>query len=126
MGGELERLSTICNLHYLGRSGASGASALYKGAPPPRTTPPLPEQREPMFNQIGTRIESILARRDNPRRHRGMTLIEIMVVLVILGLIAGAIGYNVFNQLKVAQIKSAQLDAQKISDCIDIFHTETG
>ena len=41
---------------------------------------------------------------------RGMTLIEIMVVLVILGLIAGAIGYNVFNQLKEAQIRTATLD----------------
>ena len=36
---------------------------------------------------------------------RGMTLIEIMVVLVILGLIAGAIGYNVFQSLKDAQVK---------------------
>jgi len=41
-----------------------------------------------------------------------MTLIEIMVVLVILGLIAGAIGFNVFSNLKEAQIKSAKLDLQ--------------
>jgi general secretion pathway protein G len=57
---------------------------------------------------------------------RGMTLIEIMVVLVILGLIAGAIGYNVFGQLKEAQIKTAKLDLQAISNGVDLFHVETG
>ena len=55
---------------------------------------------------------------------RGMTLIEIMVVLVILGLIAGAIGYNVFGQLKEAQIKTAYLDLQKISDAVDLYRVE--
>ena len=60
------------------------------------------------------------------RRSRGMTLIEIMVVLVILGLIAGAIGYNVFGQLKEAQIKTAKLDLQAVSNGVDLFHVETG
>src|SRR2546421_3278471 len=57
---------------------------------------------------------------------RGMTLIEIMVVLVILGLIAGAIGYNVFSQLKEAQIKTATLDLKAISNGVDLYHVETG
>ena len=55
-----------------------------------------------------------------------MTLIEIMVVLVILGLIAGAIGYNVFNQLKEAQVKTATLDLKAISNGVDLYHVETG
>jgi general secretion pathway protein G len=59
-------------------------------------------------------------------RARGMTLIEIMVVLVILGLIAGAIGYNVFGQLKEAQIKTAKLDLGAISNAVDLYHVETG
>src|SRR5207248_5328572 len=57
---------------------------------------------------------------------RGMTLIEIMVVLVILGLIAGAIGYNVFNQLKEAQINTARLDLKKLSDSLDMYRVEVG
>ena len=57
---------------------------------------------------------------------RGMTLIEIMVVLVILGLIAGTIGYNVFGQLKEAQVKTANLDLRAISNGVDLFHVETG
>src|SRR2546422_10882284 len=57
---------------------------------------------------------------------RGMTLIEIMVVLVILGLIAGAIGYNVFQSLKDAQVKTAQLGLQVLSNSIDLYHFDTG
>ena len=57
---------------------------------------------------------------------RGMTLIEIMVVLVILGLIAGAIGYNVFGQLQQAQERTALLDLKAISNGVDLYHVETG
>jgi general secretion pathway protein G len=57
---------------------------------------------------------------------RGMTLIEIMVVLVILGLIAGAIGINVFNSLKDAQIRTAGLDLKSLSNSVDLYHVETG
>src|SRR6267378_4226605 len=41
---------------------------------------------------------------------RGMTLIEIMVVLVILGLIAGAIGYNVFQPLLPKYVRELRKD----------------
>ncbi|MGZ6125610.1 MAG: type II secretion system protein GspG [Myxococcales bacterium] len=68
-------------------------------------------------------IESSSRRR---KAARGMTLIEIMVVLVILGLIAGAIGYNVFNQLKEAQVRTATLDLKAISNGVDLYHVETG
>ena len=57
---------------------------------------------------------------------RGMTLIEIMVVLVILGLIASAIGYNVFNQLTEAQKKTALLDLTALSNGVDLYCVETG
>jgi general secretion pathway protein G len=75
------------------------------------------------------RIQSLkrrLLHESGARRARGMTLIEIMVVLVILGLIAGAIGYNVFNQLNVAQTKTATLDLKAVSNGIDLYHVETG
>jgi len=73
------------------------------------------------------RINSAQAKARAARRSaRGMTLIEIMVVLVILGLIASAIGYNVFNQLGEAQIKAAKLDLSAISNGIDLYHVETG
>ncbi len=52
---------------------------------------------------------------------RGMTLIEIMVVLVILGMVMGAIGWNVMGQLKDANIKTATLDAKAIANAIDMY-----
>src|ERR1700682_3239500 len=76
-----------------------------------------------MFTRLRNKLAAV-ARQE--RRARGMTLIEIMVVLVILGLIAGAIGYNVFNQLNVAQTKTATLDLKAVSNGIDLFHVETG
>jgi general secretion pathway protein G len=77
-----------------------------------------------MFTNLRSRLVHEAARRR--RATRGMTLIEIMVVLVILGLIAGAIGYNVFNQLGQAQIKTATLDLKAISNGVDLYHVETG
>lgn len=52
---------------------------------------------------------------------RGMTLIEIMVVLVILGMMAGAIAWNVFGQQKDSQIKMAQTETKTIADAVDMF-----
>ena len=69
---------------------------------------------------------SHLARTRAGRAPRGMTLIEIMVVLVILGLIAGAIGYNVFQSLKEGQIRSAKLDLKAIGNGVDLYHVESG
>src|SRR5207249_4576181 len=60
------------------------------------------------------------------RRGRGMTMIEIMVVLLVPGLITGAIGFNVCQSLKDAQIKTARLDLQALSHGVDLYHVETG
>ena len=67
-----------------------------------------------------------LVRKAGKAAARGMTLIEIMVVLVILGLIASFIGFNVFSNLKSAQVKSAGLDLKGISNGVDLYHVETG
>lgn len=58
------------------------------------------------------------------KSQRGMTLIEIMVVLVILGMIMGAIGYNVFGQLKEANIRTAGLDVKAIANAVDMYQVK--
>ncbi len=58
-----------------------------------------------------------------PRRaERGMTLIEIMVVLVILGLVAAAVAVNVVGRLSEAKVKQAETDVRNIaSQGVDAF-----
>ena len=58
---------------------------------------------------------------------RGMTLIEIMVVLVILGMIAAAVAVNVVKRQQEAQLKQAKTDVQNIaSQGVDAYHVMRG
>ncbi len=58
---------------------------------------------------------------------RGMTLIEIMVVLVILGMIAAAVAVNVVGQQREAEKKQARTDVQHISDAgVDAYRVMKG
>jgi general secretion pathway protein G len=58
---------------------------------------------------------------------RGMTLIEIMVVLVILGLIASAVAVNVIGRQKDAEIRRAKADVQNIANQgVDAFRVMRG
>jgi len=49
------------------------------------------------------------------RAQRGMTLIEIMVVVVILGLIGTAVAVNVVGRLSEAKIRQAETDVRNIA-----------
>ncbi len=60
------------------------------------------------------------------RRERGMTLIEIMVVIVILGLIASAVAVNVVGQMSKARIDTAKNDVRKVSEGVDTFKVLKG
>ena len=58
---------------------------------------------------------------------RGMTLIEIMVVLVILGMIAAAVAVNVVKRQQDAELKQARTDVQNIaSQGVDAFRVLKG
>jgi general secretion pathway protein G len=58
---------------------------------------------------------------------RGMTLIEILVVLVILGLIATAVAVNVVGQAGRARVDRAKTDVQRIaSDGIEAYKVMRG
>ncbi len=60
------------------------------------------------------------------RRSRGMTLIEIMVVITILGLIAAAVGVAVIPQLEQARRDRASLDIKNIQGAMKLYYTKKG
>jgi len=55
------------------------------------------------------------------RAQRGMTLIEIMVVVIIIGLIGTAVAVNVFGTLGEARVKTAKTDLEKIAQGADTY-----
>ncbi|MDR2031595.1 MAG: type II secretion system major pseudopilin GspG [Azoarcus sp.] len=60
------------------------------------------------------------------RRRAGFTLIEILVVLAIIGLIAGLVGPRVMNALSGARTDSAELQIKNIEAAADMFKIDTG
>ncbi len=64
--------------------------------------------------------------RKQRRRNRGMTLIEIMVVITILGLIAAAVGVAVIPQLEQARRDRAALDIKNIQGAMKLYYTKKG
>lgn len=61
-------------------------------------------------------------RRRAPRKgQRGLTLIEILVVVTILGLIAGIVGITVANQLEDAKIDTANIQLKNIGEALDLY-----
>ncbi|HEX8706507.1 MAG TPA: type II secretion system protein GspG [Myxococcaceae bacterium] len=71
-------------------------------------------------------METTTKRKQQRRRSRGMTLIEIMVVITILGLIAAAVGVAVIPQLNQARVDRARLDIKNIQNALKLYYTKKG
>jgi general secretion pathway protein G len=52
---------------------------------------------------------------------RGMTLVEIMVVVIIISLVAGVVGVQVFNQLAKAQVQTARTQMKSLGDALELY-----
>lgn len=63
-------------------------------------------------------------RRKDPRRQHGMTLVEIMIVVIIMALIATAVGVAVLPRLKQARIDSTRSDAQTVRSAVQMYVSE--
>ncbi|WP_043427715.1 type II secretion system major pseudopilin GspG [Cystobacter fuscus] len=59
-------------------------------------------------------------------RARGMTLIEIMVVITILGLIMAAVGVSVLTQLDQAKQRRARMDFHALGNALKVYYAKKG
>ncbi|MBV1858715.1 MAG: type II secretion system protein GspG [Nannocystaceae bacterium] len=57
-------------------------------------------------------------------RQRGMTLIEIMVVVAIISLVMGGVGLMAFNSFKQAQTDTARKDVVQIQQAVEMYRTQ--
>ena len=59
-------------------------------------------------------------------RSNGMTLIEILVVLVLIGIVMGIVGGNFIGQGETAKRKATKIQIGQISQSLDLFKLEIG
>ena len=57
---------------------------------------------------------------------RGMTLIEILVVLVLIGIVMGIVGGNYIGQGEKAKARAARIEIEQIGQTLDLFKLEVG
>jgi len=60
------------------------------------------------------------------RRARGMTLIEILVVLVLIGIVMGIVGSNFIGRGEKAKADAAKIDIGQIAQSLDLYKLEVG
>lgn len=66
------------------------------------------------------------SRNSRLRIHAGFTLLELLVVLAILGLLAGLVGPQVINNLGESKTKTAMLQIEELSAALDIYKLQLG
>ena len=59
-------------------------------------------------------------------RQRGMTLIEILVVLVLIGVVMGIVGSKFIGQGEKAKADAAKIEINQIGNTLDLFKLEVG
>jgi general secretion pathway protein G len=58
--------------------------------------------------------------------HKGFTLIELMVVLVILGLLAGLVGPRLFGKVDSSKVKTAETQVKMIRGALQTYRLDIG
>lgn len=61
-----------------------------------------------------------------PRRHRGFTLLELLVVIVIIGLLAGIVAPRYFDQLGKSETKIAAAQIASLEKALDQYRLDVG
>jgi general secretion pathway protein G len=68
-----------------------------------------------------------VSRRRGPRgRQSGMTMMELLAVLVIIGIVMGVVGSKFFGQAEEAKRKAAKIEINQIGQSLDLYKLEVG
>ena len=59
-------------------------------------------------------------------RHAGFTLLELLVVMVIIGLLAGYVGPKYFAQIGTSEIKATRAQLDSLEKALDQYRLDTG
>lgn len=62
----------------------------------------------------------------SPYKQQGFTLLELLVVLVVLGLLAGIVAPKYFGQLGRSEIKVARAQIEGLSKALDLYRLDVG
>jgi len=60
------------------------------------------------------------------RRHRGFTLLELLVVIVIIGLLASYVGPKYFSQIGKSEATAARSQIEALTQALDTFRLDVG
>ena len=60
------------------------------------------------------------------RTNKGMTLIEIMIVLIIVGSLMAILGSTVVGRLKSANVKTTKIAMTEIMKALDLYYADCG
>ncbi|MCG8669699.1 MAG: type II secretion system major pseudopilin GspG [Pseudomonadales bacterium] len=59
-----------------------------------------------------------------PKRQAGFTLIEIMVVVVIMGILAGLVGVAVFGNVDKTRVEATKSDLRTLAQALDLYRLD--
>ncbi|MDD2700767.1 MAG: type II secretion system major pseudopilin GspG [Sideroxydans sp.] len=62
----------------------------------------------------------------NPAANLGFTLLELLVVMVIIGLLAGFVGPRYFSQIGKSEVKAALAQVEALGKALDYYRVDTG
>jgi general secretion pathway protein G len=71
-------------------------------------------------------MASIRNRFNHSGRSRGFTLIELMVVLVILGMLAGLVGPRLFGKVDSSKVKTAETQIKMLRGALQTYRLDIG
>lgn len=62
----------------------------------------------------------------SPNAHGGFTLIEMLVVLVIIGMLAGLVGPKLFTRVDSSKVKTAEVQIKMFKGSLETFRLDVG